>query len=75
MTAPSAAPGTNPFTSGDQASFSFGRGDHSPESRLRFKHSLTGMILINSASSALGLLVIPFLPRALIASRGGEAQA
>ena len=37
-----------------------------------FQRSFTGMILINSASSAVVLLVIPFLPSALVAHRDGE---
>lgn len=38
----------------------------------RMDHSFTGMILLNSASSAAVLLVIPFLPRMLVAHRDGE---
>ena len=40
-----------------------------------FNRSFTGMILLNSASSALVLLVIPFLPRMLVARRDGDAPA
>lgn len=35
-------------------------------------HSFAGMILLNSGSSALVLLVIPFLPRMLVVHRDGE---
>lgn len=38
----------------------------------RFNQSFAGMILLNSATSALVLLAIPFLPRALVARRDGE---
>jgi MFS family permease len=40
-----------------------------------FNRSFTAMILINSATSALVLVAIPFLPRALVAHRDGEAAA
>ena len=40
-----------------------------------FNRNFTGMILINSATSALVLLALPFLPRALVAHRDGEAAA
>jgi len=38
----------------------------------RFHHSFAGMILLNSGSSAVVLLVIPFLPRVLVVHRDGE---
>ena len=38
-------------------------------------HSFTGMILLNSGSSAVVLLVIPFLPRMLVAHRDGEGPS
>lgn len=41
----------------------------------RFGQTFAGMILLNSATSAVVLLVIPFLPRALVARRDGEAAA
>jgi MFS family permease len=41
----------------------------------RFHHSFAGMILLNSGSSAIVLLVIPFLPRLLVARRDGDAPA
>ena len=41
----------------------------------RFNHSFTGMILLNSGTSALVLLAIPFLPRLLVAHRDGDAPA
>lgn len=41
----------------------------------RLDRSFTGMILLNSGTSALVLLAIPFLPRALVASRDGEPAA
>ena len=41
----------------------------------RFGHSFAGMILLNSASSAIVLLVIPFLPRMLTARPDGEPVA
>jgi MFS family permease len=41
----------------------------------RLHHSFAGMILLNSASSAVVLLVIPFLPRGLVARRDGDAVA
>ncbi len=40
-----------------------------------FDHSFAGMILLNSGSSAVVLLVIPFLPRMLTAHRDGEGPA
>ncbi len=39
------------------------------------ERSFTGMILLNAGTSALVLLVIPFLPRALVAHRDGDALA
>ncbi len=41
----------------------------------QFHHSFAGMILLNSGSSAVVLLVIPFLPRMLTAHRDGEGPA
>lgn len=41
----------------------------------RLHHSFAGMILLNSGSSAVVLLVIPFLPRMLVAHRDGEGPA
>lgn len=41
----------------------------------KFNHSFAGMILLNSGSSAVVLLVIPFLPRVLTAHRDGEGPA
>ena len=38
----------------------------------RMDHSFAGMIMLNSGSSALVLLVIPFLPRLLVVHRDGE---
>lgn len=38
----------------------------------KLNHSFAGMILLNSGSSALVLLVIPFLPRLLVIHRDGE---
>ncbi len=41
----------------------------------RFGHSFASMILLNSGSSAVVLLVIPFLPSILTAHRDGEGPA
>ncbi len=41
----------------------------------RMDHSFAGMIMLNSGSSALVLLVIPFLPRVLVQHRDGEAHS
>jgi hypothetical protein len=38
-------------------------------------HNFSGMILLNSGSSALVLLAVPFLPRMLVAHRDGEDPA
>ena len=40
-----------------------------------FAHTFGNMILLNSASSAVVLLVIPFLPRLLVAHRDGDAPS
>jgi len=41
----------------------------------KLDRSFTGMILLNSGTSALVLLVIPFLPRLLVIHRDGEGPA
>src|SRR3954462_1220946 len=41
----------------------------------RSAHSFAGMILLNSGSSAIVLLVLPFLPRQLVAHRDGDGAA
>ncbi|MSU25147.1 MAG: MFS transporter [Opitutus sp.] len=41
----------------------------------RLGHSFAGMILLNSGTSAAVLLVIPFLPRALVVNRDGDKPA
>jgi len=40
----------------------------------KFNHSFAGMILLNSGSSAVVLLIIPFLPRLLVMHRDGEGS-
>jgi hypothetical protein len=39
----------------------------------KLDHSFVGMIMLNSGTSAFALLVIPFLPRMLVAHRDGES--